>query len=371
MRASSLTHTMLALALAALPPLARAADDAEKCGEKAQAVDVLSCYSVDLSIPDTPGLAIVGLGSEVALRPTSPRALGMAVQQGLGPDGKPRQGLAFDIAPMKLLSPGLSKEEYKGSRLVRALWNSQLSFGVGKPTSDADKSTHIGLGLSSVVWRAESSDPLLDEKHRSCLGSALQAALPQDFPGLGPAKELAATEAMKVCYAGLADRTWNGSALLVGIAQARITDSEVGAGAHAKPRGIWVSYGFGFEGIPSLQRTLHLTATLRSLRAERVVDPLDAKAFVSQDSRLLGAKLFRRGSFVNAALELSVQRTTISGRASQTLHSRAFGVERKISDNLWLVAAFGSKRGSGEGSQSYVTTGLKFGTATESAIKDR
>jgi hypothetical protein len=361
----------LAAAAALLACEAGAAEAADPCGSD-KASDVLACYSVDLSIPDTPGLAIVGLGAEEVLRPTSPRALGMAIQQGLDANGKPRQGLAFDIAPLKLLRPGLTKQDYRDSRFVlRPLWNSQLSFGVAKPTSDTDTSTRIGLGLSSVLWRNASSDPLLDEKHRDCLATAASSQLPDTFPGVGAVQVLPFTDEMKACYAGLASRTWNSSSLLVALAAARISgDAQAGSTPNSRPRGAWVTFSYGFEGIPSLQPTLHFTATFRRLSSERVPDPLDSTSFVEQDSRFLGAKLFRRGDSTNASLEYGVQRASIAGRPRENTRRYAFGVERKISDNLWLVAAVGSRRGGAEGSETFVTSGLKFGTASESAIKD-
>lgn len=372
---NTLYASPLALALWLSPPLVSATEPVPAAAASPASVTtpgtVLTDYSVDLSIPDSPGVAIVGLGTENVLRPSSPRALGMALLQGTGPDGKPRQGLAFDIAPTKLLMPGLSKQGYAQSRLLQALWNTQWSFGIGKPTSNTDKSTRIGLGLSTVLWRDSRTDPLQDSRHQACLGDALAASLPKDMPEVGPAKELAFTEAMKGCYTQLTNRTWNGSALVVGLATARVSGTEAGANTSVNPQGAWLSFGYGFEGMPNLSPALHLTATLRRMTGERVPDPLNATTHVHQDSRLLAVKLYRRSGIVNASVEVSDQRASISGRPSERSQQFVLGFERKLNDNLWLVAAMGSKRGGTAANQTFVTSGLKFGSATESVIKDR
>src|SRR5262249_24029007 len=55
---------------------------ADNCKDP-KAADVVKCFSVDLSMPDSPGLMIVGLGSDNVVRPTTPRALGAALTNGI------------------------------------------------------------------------------------------------------------------------------------------------------------------------------------------------------------------------------------------------------------------------------------------------
>lgn len=334
--------------------------------------ELIKNYSTDLSMPDTPGLSIVGLSSENILRPTTPRKLGMAILQGRNENGTAKQGFALDFAPMKVFAPGMTKQEYAGSPYVgRPLWNSQISLGVGQPLSDADKSTRIGLGLSSVLWRNESSDPLMDPKHAACLDAALKADLPGEMPDLDaePAKEEAANKQIKKCRADLEKRTWNASALMVGFATSRVSGRDPSVLPDASPKGYWVSFNYGFENLPSLQRALQFTASYRRLRQEIVTDPADKTKFLSQSSNLYGMKLYGRMEVANLYIEASRKRSTIDGLDTERADLFVFGAEKKIAENVWLTLAMGSKRGGTTSNPTYVSTGLKFGYEDAPSIK--
>lgn len=384
------TALLLAAALA-LPALA-ADEPATTDPKKEDLAAVLRGYSTDLSMPDTPGLAIVGLTSENVIRPTTPRKLGMAILQGRNESGTAKQGFALDFAPLKVFNPGMTKKEYADSPYVgRPLWNSQVSLGAGQPLSEADKSTRIGLGLSSVLWRNASSDPLLNEAHGKCLTAALREVLPEEFPGLGdeaakPAPAAAAASAasaatggkqakkeakptLKSCYAELERSTWNASALMIGLATSKVSGRDPAVLPDATPKGYWVSFNYGFENMPSLQQTLQFTASYRRFREELVTDPTDKTKFVSQDSNLFGAKLYGRTDVANLFIEASRKRSTSVGRDTERSNLFVFGAERKLSDNVWLTIAMGTKRGGTATNPTYVSTGLKFGYEDATSIK--
>jgi hypothetical protein len=387
-----LTQTAFLLAAALALPAFAADEQADEAPKKEDLATILKGYSTDLSIPDTPGLAIVGLTSENVIRPNTPRKLGVAILQGRNESGAAKQGFALDFAPLKVFNPGMTKKEYADSPYVgRPLWNSQISLGVGQPLSDADKSTRIGIGLSSVLWRKESSDPLLNEKHGACLTAALREDLPGEFPGLdeGAAKPAAAAAAasaasaatggkqakkavkptLKSCFADLEKETWNASALMIGVATSKASGRDPAVVPDATPMGYWVSFNYGFESVPSLQKTLQFTGTYRRLQEELVTDPADKTKFVVQNSYLFGAKLYGRNDVANLFIEASRKRSTILGRETERSNLFVFGAERKLSDNLWLTIAMGTKRGGTSTNPTYVSTSLKFGYEDAASIK--
>lgn len=365
--------TLCAYCLPSMLPCVTLAQAPSAQAPKSELKDIVKNYSLDLSIPDSPGLAIVGLSSENVLRPATPRALGLALQQGRDADGKPVQGFALDLAPVKLLVPALSKADYRKSHVARALWRTQLSMGVGQPLSDADKSTRVGLGLSSVLWRSVATDPLLDGQHHECISKALTAALPATMPVvLGPqpaASVPAKAPTLKSCYDGLAERTGNESALVVGLAGARISGDKGAVPVDARPRGAWVSLSYGFDGIESLRKALQFTASYRHMSNDLVADPNDATKFVVQDSRLVGARLYALAEVANTFVEVSEQRSHISGRARERTRRYVLGVERKVSDGVWLALAVGQKSGSTDGNTTTFNTGLKFGFDSQPVIE--
>ncbi len=345
---------------AALSAVAHAQDSPKDPGT------ILKNYSADLTIPDTPGLSIVGLNSDDVIQPSTPRKLGMALLQGRGNDGSARRGYALDFAPMQVFRPATSKKEYEDSAfLIRPLWNSQVSAGVGQPVSSDDKSTRIGLGFSSVLWRSAASDPLLNKTHGKCLTDALTLALPsKPFPSAADNDQAnqAATAALKDCYAKLEEKTWNASSLMVGVATSMISGRDPALLPKGRPTGYWASFGYGFDGIESLQPVLQFTATYRRLRQEIVADPDDSTKFVAQDSHLFGGKLYGRWPEVHVFVEASRQHATIPGRDAQRTNLFVFGAEKKIFDNVWLTVAMGRKQDGSDARPNYVSTGLKFGT---------
>lgn len=359
--------TLLLSAVLASPAPAQAADAANAN----KFSDIIKNYSTDLSMPDTPGLTIVGLNAENVMRPATPRTLGMAVLQGRNDNGTAKQGFALDVAPVRVFAPGMTKAEYKASPAVaRPLWNTQVSLGVGQPLSDADKSTRIGLGLSSLLYRPDNSDPFLSEEYARCLDDALIAQLPkEEMPELGVKPAGQEDAAVKACRKALADRTWNATGLLVGLAISKISGRDAAVLPDATPKGYWVSYNYGFEGIKSLQQSLQFTASWRLLRQEIVTDPLDKTKFVSQTSRLFGLKLYGKTDMANLFIEVSRKRSAIAGRDAEQANLFVFGAEKKVADNLWLTLAMGTKRGGTDANPTFVSTGLKFGYEDKPAIK--
>jgi len=349
--------------------------------------DIIKNYSTDLSMPDTPGLTIVGLNAENVLRPTTPRTLGMAVLQGRNENGAAKQGFALDFAPVRVFAPGMTKAEYKGSAAVaRPLWNTQVSLGVGQALSEADKSTRIGLGLSTLLYRPDSSDPYLRSDYADCLDAALIKRLPTVMPTLTPKPAPGSPEekaekdaeakqapqedaAVKACRKDLADKTWNATGLMVGLAVAKISGRDAALLPDATPKGYWVSFNYGFEGIQSLQQSVQFTASWRQLRQEIATDPLDKTKFVAQSSRLLGVKLYGKTEAANLFIEASRKHSTITGRDTERANLFVFGAEKKVADNLWLTLAMGTKRGGTDANPSYVSTGLKFGYEDKPSIK--
>lgn len=368
-----------------------AADDAAKPDTTSQVAKILADYSVDLAIPDTPGLTIVGLNAENVIRPATPRKLGMALMQGRGTDGTLKQGFALDFAPAKLLAPMMSKKEYRDSPFVaRPWWNAQISFGAGQPLSDKDKSSRMGLGISSVIWRADSTDPLVNTDHEACLQKALFTTLPDSMPkldgGNGGAKAAATpakpankeatadkpagdTPTISQCHEKFEKMSWNSSAILLGWATARISGRDPALLPDASPRGFWISFNYGFDQLPSLQPFLQLTATHRRLKDEIVADPTDETKFVARESRFTGVKLYGKSDIANLFIEASRQRSTITGRDPENSTLYVLGAEKKLSDNLWLSLAMGRKRGGTDANPTTISTGLKYGLQEKPYIK--
>jgi hypothetical protein len=353
---------------------------AEKIKDKSpdEVKRVVSDYTVDLSIPESPGLTIVGLVTEDVIRPSSPRALAAALQTGVDKEGKGKTGLAIEFAPMKLFVPSTPSEDYQRSALVRALWNTQVSIATAKPTDATEKTLKAGLGLSSVLYKRESSDPLRNSAYSRCYDTVirkqLEAIEKQPALGITEFKDLKTegeTEtAAQKCYSTFLKSSWNGTAIVLGLATSQYSESGKWSDGKRSAHGGWLSMGYGFEEFSAdspIRTNMHLIATYKRLFGERVTDPLDAKKTIEQNGSLLGAKLRWRGDDRNYFIEQSYQRNEYAGRPTDKIRRSAIGFEWKLGENLWLVSAVGGESGRKNGvDSSFVTSGLKYGSSTES-----
>lgn len=340
----------------------------------------LANYSVNYSIPDSPGLQIVGLGTEDVVRPTTPRALALAVQPAVDKDGKVQRGLALEFAPFKIFAPTTSKSAYERSPLVRALWNTQVSIGTAKPASDDDKSLKAGLGLYSIVYRSKGMDPLRDEAHAACLQRAMTAELEglqltgtPGFRGRTPEQSGSAKAAEK-CYADLAAKVPNGLTVAAALATSRFSPTGKWSDGKEDAHGGWLAanYAFGELSTGLGMHRLDGALTVKRLLRETVQDPLDDKAKVRQASWLVGSKLFFGSDPFNYFVEFSYKKAQIAGREKDNLRRAAVGLEWQMSPGLWIVGAIGGEGGRTNGtSNSFVTTGIKMGTAAESLLRAR
>jgi hypothetical protein len=337
--------------------------------------DLISNYSVNFSIPDSPGLHIVGLGTEEVARPNTPRALAVAIQPAVDKDGNVKRGLALDFAPFKILAPGTTKEAYKGW-LVSTLWNTQVSVGTAKAADATDKTLKAGFGVHSILYR--SKDPLRDENHHRCLTNALREEL-RDLKqtslgggGGSDPKDSKAAHRVAKCYKDLEERSRGGFTAAFALATSRFSESGKWSDGKLDAHGGWLSATYGLEQVANAFGTGHLEGGLivKRLLSETVADPLDDKAKVKQSSWLFGTKLTFSADAFNYFAEYSYRRLQIVGRERDKVRRTAFGIEWEISPGMWLVAAIGGEGGRTNGKDNtFMTTGIKLGTSAESLLK--
>ncbi len=337
-----------------------AADECTNTG----AGNVIRCFAVDLAMPDSPGLMIVGLGTDDVVRPTTPRKFGAALVDGVGEDGKPKRGFALDFAPYKLVVPATSRQDYEDHRWLRPLWNAQISSGIGKATDADDKSLRVGFGVASALWQAQSSDPLLNETYQRCLDKRLKELNDTQMPAVG--SEFGNDAGLTQCYAAFSKESWHVTALTIGFAGSRFSDTGEWGDLESGPTGAWATFSYAFDhvraGAPKwLRENSELLLSWRQFRNERVADPANEGSFVDRDSRTTGVLFRLRGDKRNAHLEYSWQRYQRPGDRERTRRT-ALGIEWQLFDNTWLVVALGKERtrSSTEG-DTFIQTGLKFG----------
>lgn len=336
------------------------AADPDKCSD-VDVANVRKCFAADTAIPDSPGLMIVGLGTEDVLRPTTPRELGAALTNGVDDQGEPVSGFAVDVAPYKLLAPATTQKQYVDSPgLIQPLWNTQFSLGVGKSTDDDDETLRLGYGLSTVLWRYGKSDPVRNKGHQDCLKDALAPPAPGTASSSTSADQRIAT-----CLAKFEKESSSETALTVGYAHSQISEDGDWSGRHSGASGAWASFSYAFDHVDSEVKNKlrpELLVHWRDLQDELVADPANAGSFIEQDSSQYGLVLRLHGTRMNFLAEKSWARAKRATQPTDDTEKFAVGIEWKLSENTWLVVAFGGEDGRDDnGDETRVRTGIKFG----------
>jgi hypothetical protein len=115
---------------------------------------------LDLSVPESSGFTILGLTPQTVVRPASPRPFATSLLNGVDPHGNFQAGIAFDLAPYPLFAGArITLDQYRKSRRLRLLSNTQVSFAATKGVGDSDKAIRIGMGFQYTLF--DKGDPRL------------------------------------------------------------------------------------------------------------------------------------------------------------------------------------------------------------------
>lgn len=118
----------------------------------------------DFMVPTSPAFSVLGISPEEAVRPESPRELGMAILNGTDEKGNLHQGIAIDFVPYELIG-GANLADYRKNLLDRILSRTQISLATSKGSDKNDKSLRaaVGLRMTLMDWGDPRTDSNLDK----------------------------------------------------------------------------------------------------------------------------------------------------------------------------------------------------------------
>lgn len=345
--------------------------------------DWIDRTKLDYSVPEAPAFAALGVSSEQVVRPATPRDFAFSLLNGLDAQGNFQTGVALDTAPYLLLNgANVSLNSYRSSRWQRFASRAQLSFGTAKGISSDDESTRVGLGFRFTFL--DLGDPRmsteLDQKFSEMINklhqnkaSAPPAKLNLDkpeetFKALQEASDKE-TAWLKNEWRPIQDefraKSWNRTRWDGAFAPTWIN---TGDGSYRwDGASVWSSFAYGFEGIPGvLKDNASCVFHVRYKNGEHVAVVDGGSEFFKQDSLLLGARLQFGGKDLTGAAELAYVHTWPDGRSEDGFCRFAVGLEKRISDNVWLVFSLG-KNSSSENSKDdvFAAASVRFGFSTK------
>lgn len=329
--------------------------------------------AVDLAVPSSPAMAVIGMTGTEIQRPAFPRDLVTSLLRGVDKDGKTKNALAIDVAPIALFFPQtiIGGQIYEHDYWMQLRARTTLSLAASQ-VENGNGASQLAAGLRFGLF--DKADPgLYWNKMSKCVTDRIeQIPLPtgrttEDTPAMAEA----ITRINKECAVEQqVTDLWAKPALYVGYAQGWYSDSGSVKDATSSAKALWASYSIGLNprtqtevrtGTPAGTPRVLLQLYLARKLDDRVKNPSGADNFVREDrSEVITRVRFGKArwhSFVDAG----VSRVRTAGVASENVRRLGFGVEYQLRDDLWLVLGSVRETGFAAGGRNLISTGLRFG----------
>jgi hypothetical protein len=362
MNAQPLLWMGAAVALCATPPiLAQAGGQPADGSSSSNAVATLTLRaSSDLSVPASPAFAALGMSPSNIQRPGTVRELVAAVAQGFDSNGKPKNGVAIDLAPMPMFAPEkiVGGKGYADNYLTQALARTTVSLATAQSAGDA---TQVAWGVRVGIY--DSGDPGLHwEAYTLCLRSANPVMQPGMSVDALPAQEQARLNAAtQKCANETFASLWSKPALYVGYGQSSYSSSGRLRDLEGDTRSLWATWSAGMD-VSEMKGMLHLHG--ERLQNDRFADEADDSVFRRQDKSSFGARLKLASAKWNAYMDVGRSRVKLDGQQNKNVRYWGLGAEFKIQDDVWLQVANVRESGLNDGEhQSKSLASLRFGSA--------
>jgi hypothetical protein len=329
--------------------------------------ELASRSDLDLSVPASPAFALLGLSPSNIQRPGTIRELVSAVARGFDKNGKPKNGLAIDIAPLPIISPEsiIGGDTYAKDPFIPVLTRTTVSLGTSEVAGGASQ---LAWGIRVGVF--DRGDPgyyghelhdcvipvLKDKGLLTVSGGPTTEEPPED-----KAKRHAAIkEVANECAAQVGKERWAKPAVYVGYGQSWY--SSTGALSDRAPAAqSWWATGTAGRALKNWRALLQLHAE-RQLN-ERYADKDDPNLLHVQASTSLIARFKIGAPKWHAYADLGRKRVLLDGVSNAKVRYSGFGAEFKIKDDVWLQLGNTSERGFNDGSsQMKVLAGIRFGS---------
>jgi hypothetical protein len=353
-------EALLLLALSAVAGRAWAQATEEDRRNTLQTAD-----AIVLPTGESPAFVFLGTSPSSITRPTTVKNLGASLLQGVGADGRVKQGVAFELTPAFYLTK-VRLTEYQTQWDKYAISNLQLSLGTVRSSGDT-ASTDLAIGIRMPLFDA--GDPLRNKAFTDEVGAKLKASC---VPGTNPDGSPADFDprANLLCMAKAIDSVatawdkahWNASGLMfAGATGLQLKESRFG---ERRWNGLqfWLSGGLGLGNWGSLVTQATYADNRRS-----GVDSLQYKAL------RLGSRLLVGGVRLNGFLEGEFEsRWDRSDPIKKDDGQWSAGVEFRVNEQLWLSTGIGEPYEALEqADRTAVFANLRWGVSSKERMDPR
>lgn len=350
---------------------------------------------LDLSIPESPAFAVLGLSPESVVRPATPRQLAASLLNGIDANGNFQTGMALDTVPFLIIKgDGLTIQEYRKNpdsfSWTRFASRSQLSFATTKGTNADDPAVRAAIGVSLVPF--DLGDPRQHRDLDACFTEKL--ALPDldkndsfeerqqklaRFADVSSNYMVKLQEAAQKCRTEDEQRYWNASSWKLGAAPTLIQKDGTSGTTEYGGATFWTSLAYGFDRFDeqfrdkkkaaaqsSLSDNSQLIIGVRYQLDQQQPDPHMVKTFFKEDSLIAGTRLRIGRPNLSVSFEGSYVYTNPEIGSTDSGYRFALGSELKVPlpniDNVWLEASLGGTGGHGDQDRLFFLASLKIGS---------
>lgn len=367
------------------------------------AAEDVAASNIDLSVPESPAFAVLGLTPQSVTRPASTADIATSLLNGVDDNGNLQTGLAIDFKPYSYwygnqvdikkyrgYKPGDDKpDRWNGTRFLN---RAEVSVATAKGVTDDDKRTRVAAGLHLTPW--DRGDPHMDTKTSECFFDEKQGAPQQlrrkpeslmseeekeEWPNKVHAYEERLQAHAAQCREQAKHRAWNRSSWGVSLAPAWGSKSGSTNDLKWDGFGAWTSVAYGFEDLRTegdpitdwlLYQHTQLIVHARYRDNELIADPNTKGAFFREDTVATGGRLRVGTGNGGLSAELLYIRDMPHDktRAAKDDYRAAIAAEIRLSSQLWLEVSAGQKGPptAGAKSQGFVLSSLKWGFSKES-----
>lgn len=370
------------------------------------AKDVIAKFAPDLSIPDSPAAAALGITASQVVMPHDPRELAVALSNVSG--ARSGQGAAFDVSPMLLFAGrSYSIGEYEQSTFLRAAIRTTVGLAGGKKTIAGSDYSGTGISLSTVFLNA--GDAVLDQELRKCVNDAQASSVALTAPvkfekpdtklGTSEVTEIPIREEdvlndpkfaadVKRCFSRADAKNWNRSRIAAGFWTTRFDPVTPGLPKATGGNTGWLTLQYGFDGfkplankdvdaasrsrsfLDRLQTQGSLVLHYRYTHGASDESQIPATGGFPEVNTQFLATRFTYGSESRAAFaEISRTRQDLQGSVTGRTGG-AVGGSFRISKDLWFNVAMG-RREDLSVSGTTVSASFKYGTSSEPLVPSR
>ncbi|MES2037625.1 MAG: hypothetical protein V4495_07280 [Pseudomonadota bacterium] len=343
---------------------------AEPADGKDKQKDDLSAYLIDVSAGSVSAAGMLGISGEAITNVQNVKDVVLALNGFGGNKARPAFGIA--ITPARTSLTPMSLQNYASNDMYRLLGSLALAYAQGDATIEGNEYQRRAISMEVNYYFNKNDDPIIAHANELSLGLG-DCKFPDPEKPIITAEELkklaegGAMEPQKDKSSNAADRQkrlkacrdqalknikWNASQMSFSAATGRIQANAGNANEISLGRTVALSATWGLTGNSDNgdQRLSALSFIFRRTIGEPVLTSLSSPAIEYKNSSLMALRYMTGSNETRGLLEVSNAKSS-QVTASQRTFKLALGVDKRLSEDLWLTLRLGRQskiNGSGE-----------------------